>query len=60
MHTIVTGGAGFIGSHVVELLLKFGHEITIFDDLSSGVRQNIPKRTGITLHREKPSLPCPN
>jgi Nucleoside-diphosphate-sugar epimerases len=49
MHTIVTGGAGFIGSHVVELLLKFGHQITIFDDLSSGVRQNIPKHTGITF-----------
>ncbi len=49
MHTIVTGGAGFIGSHVVELLLRFGHRITILDDLSSGVRQNIPKDTGITL-----------
>jgi UDP-glucose 4-epimerase len=49
MHTIVTGGAGFIGSHVVELLLKFGHQITIFDDLSSGVRRNIPNHTGITF-----------
>ena len=49
MHTIVTGGAGFIGSHVVELLLRFGHRITILDDLSSGVRQNIPKDTGITF-----------
>jgi UDP-glucose 4-epimerase len=49
MHTIVTGGAGFIGSHVVELLLRFGHRITILDDLSSGVRQNIPKDAGITF-----------
>jgi len=38
---LVTGGAGFIGSNVANLLLKEGHEATILDDLSSGYRQNV-------------------
>lgn len=43
MRILVTGGAGFIGSHVVELLLSRGHEVAVVDDLSSGKRENIPK-----------------
>jgi UDP-glucose 4-epimerase len=39
---IVTGGAGFIGSHVVDSLLADGHEVTIVDDLSSGLRERVP------------------
>jgi UDP-glucose 4-epimerase len=42
MRILLTGGAGFIGSHVTELLLSRGHEIAIVDDLSSGRRENIP------------------
>lgn len=40
---LVTGGAGFIGSHVADLYLANGYEVTIIDDLSSGRRENVPQ-----------------
>ena len=42
MRAVVTGGAGFIGSHVVEALLARGDEVTVVDDLSNGKRENVP------------------
>jgi len=41
MRYLVTGGAGFIGSNIVERLLGLGHEVRILDDFSSGRRENI-------------------
>jgi UDP-glucose 4-epimerase len=43
MRAVVTGGAGFIGSHVAEALLGAGFEVEVIDDLSSGVRANVPR-----------------
>jgi UDP-glucose 4-epimerase len=45
---LVTGGAGFIGSHVGERFLDAGWTVDLLDDLSSGKRENIP--SGATLH----------
>jgi UDP-glucose 4-epimerase len=42
LRAIVTGGAGFIGSHVVDALLERGDEVLVLDDLSSGKRENVP------------------
>ncbi len=41
MKVLVIGGAGYIGSHVVKQLMKNGHAVTVFDNLSSGLRQNL-------------------
>ncbi len=42
MHYLVTGGAGFIGSHLCAALTKAGHRISVVDDLSTGRRDNLP------------------
>lgn len=45
---LVTGGAGFIGSHVSERFLEAGWSVDIVDDFSTGKRQNVP--TGVIVH----------
>jgi UDP-glucose 4-epimerase len=47
VRAVVTGGAGFVGSHVVEALLARGDDVTVVDNLSSGRRENVPE--GVTL-----------
>lgn len=54
MKAIVTGGAGFIGSHLVELLLARGHEVAVLDNLSTGRRENLAGlqgRSGWSFHQ---------
>jgi UDP-glucose 4-epimerase len=48
VRAVVTGGAGFIGSHIVDALLARGDEVHVLDDLSTGKRANVAE--GATLH----------
>ena len=42
--SLVTGGAGFMGSHVAEHALRLGHDVVVLDDLSGGFRDNVPAK----------------
>ena len=48
MHILVTGGAGYVGSHLVRALIDDDHDVTVVDDLSSGHRETLP--AGVELH----------
>jgi UDP-glucose 4-epimerase len=50
MKVLVTGGAGFIGSHIVEALLDDGHSVVVVDDLSSGSRANLAAGVELIEH----------
>src|ERR687886_1365218 len=52
MRALVTGGAGFIGSNLVDALLDRGDEVTVIDDLSTGRIENLDsaRRRGIAFH----------
>ncbi len=55
MKYLVTGGAGFIGSHLTETLLQKGHEVIVIDDLSAGSKQNLDSLSeykNLTVHYE--------
>ena len=56
MNVLVIGGAGYIGSHVVKELMAARHKVTVFDNLSSGLLQNLFKENDFIasdiLHKE--------
>jgi len=69
MKILVTGGAGFIGSHVVDTYIAEGHEVAVVDDLSTGFRENVnpkarfyganicdAKAIGEIFRRERPEV----
>ena len=49
MKALVTGGAGFIGSHIVDRLLADGHAVTVLDDFSTGHRDNLAKNAQLNI-----------
>jgi UDP-glucose 4-epimerase len=51
MNILITGDAGFIGSHLAERLLSLGHVVRVVDDLSTGSLDNIEHLTGDTSFR---------
>jgi len=49
MRVLVTGGAGFIGSHVVDALVARAHQVQVLDNLSTGHRRNVPEGVGLDV-----------
>ena len=45
---LVTGGAGFIGSHLADAFLQQGHEVAVVDNLSTGRREHVPAAAAAT------------
>ncbi len=71
MKILVTGGAGFIGSHIVDAVISRGHTPVVVDDLSSGRKENLPAQVPLyavdicdrsalqeVFEKEKPDLVC--
>jgi UDP-glucose 4-epimerase len=49
MKILVTGGAGFIGSHIVDYLIEEGHDVKVIDDLSGGFKENVNKNAELVI-----------
>ena len=49
MKILVTGGAGFIASHIVDAYVERGHDVTVVDNLSSGLRENVNPRAELVV-----------
>ncbi len=49
MRVLVTGGAGFIGSHIVDALVAVDHDVTVLDDLDTGFRENVNARARLVI-----------
>ena len=70
MRVLVTGGAGFIGSHIVDRLVQEGHKVSVIDNLSSGKTENLNReaefykldienpRIEKVIKKEKPEAIC--
>jgi nucleoside-diphosphate-sugar epimerase len=52
---IITGGAGFIGSHLIEKIISLGNNVICIDDLSSGFKSNIESLNKISFFSKKGS-----
>jgi UDP-glucose 4-epimerase len=49
MRVLVTGGAGFIGSHIVDALVAADHDVAVLDDLDTGFRENVNARARLVI-----------
>lgn len=49
MHFMITGGAGFIGSHLTDELLLTGHQVTVVDNFMAGFRHNLPEHSHLQI-----------
>ena len=56
MKIIVTVGAGFIASHIVDVYVKAGHKVVVIDNLSTGFRKNINKNRKNTKDQKASQL----
>lgn len=53
MNYIITGGAGFIGSHLIDVLIRIGHKVTCIDDLSTGLQSNLRESKNLFFLNKK-------
>lgn len=57
MRVLVTGGAGFLGSHLTQMLLDQGDSVLVIDDLSTGYKENLPSHSALEFRQQTVSDP---